>query len=114
MSTNQAHNEVENPAAAHANGGSLHHDFEKLTHGMSHEEKQRAVYAGRFGYGPLAHMRTNEAAGMLPGETNHLHMRFKTLTRRQHSVVNSSPACTKELRAVNLAIPHPSDYQPSH
>lgn len=69
MSTNQAHNEVNNPAAAHANGGTDHQDFEKLTNGMSHEEKQRAVHAGRFGYGPLAHMRTNDPTeSMLPGK----------------------------------------------
>lgn len=66
MSTNQAHNEVENPAAAYANGGgqgpngTATQDFEKLTQGMSHEEKQRAVHAGRYGYGPLAHIRTND------------------------------------------------------
>ena len=67
MSTNQAHNEVENPAAAHANGGPQSHDFEKATQGMSHEEKQKAIQASRFGYGPLAHMRTNDSAGLLPG-----------------------------------------------
>lgn len=67
MSTNQAHNEVENPAAAHANGGTATQDFEKLTQGMSHEEKQRAIHASRFGYGPLAHMRTNDGGNsMLP------------------------------------------------
>lgn len=71
MSTNQAHNEVENPAAAHANGGTVHKDFEKITQGMSHEEKQRAVHAGRFGYGPLAHIRTNDdSGGLLPGKNN--------------------------------------------
>lgn len=66
MSTNQAHNEVENPAAAHANGGTASHDFEKLTNGMSQEEKQRVTHAGRLGYGPLAHMRTNDTS-LLPG-----------------------------------------------
>lgn len=74
MSTNQEHNEVNNPAVAYANGGSAPNgtatqDFEKITRGMSHEEKQRAVHAGRFGYGPLAHIRTNDVAeAMLPGE----------------------------------------------
>lgn len=74
MATNQAHNEYENPAAAHANGGSngapagvQQHDFERVTQGMSHEEKQKAVHASRFGYGPLAHMKTNDSGGMLPG-----------------------------------------------
>lgn len=69
MATNQAHNEYENPAAAHANGGSgaQHQDFEKATQGMSHEERQKAVQASRFGYGPLAHMKTNDSGGLLPG-----------------------------------------------
>lgn len=71
MSTNQAHNEVENPAAAYANGGTAHQDFEKLTQHMTNEEKQRAVHAGRFGYGPLAHMRTNDTS-MLPGEHDYM------------------------------------------
>lgn len=66
MATNQAHNEVENPAAGYANGGTATQDFEKITQHMSHEEKQRAVHAGRFGYGPLAHMRTNDATALLP------------------------------------------------
>lgn len=68
MATNQAHNQYENPASAAANGNVATQDFEKLTQGMSHEEKQRAVHAGRFGYGPLAHMRTRESADFLPGE----------------------------------------------
>lgn len=65
MATNQAHNEVENPATA--NGNSNVQDFEKITQGMSHEEKHRAIQASRFGYGPLAHMRTNDSA-VLPGQ----------------------------------------------
>jgi len=67
MSTNQAHNQYENPASAAANGESQHQDFEKVTQGMSHEEKQRAVQASRFGYGPLAHIKTNDSGGLLPG-----------------------------------------------
>lgn len=63
MSTNQAHNQVENPASAAANGNTQSHDFEKITQGMSHEEKQKAIHASRFGYGPLAHMRTNDSGG---------------------------------------------------
>jgi hypothetical protein len=80
MSTNQAHNAVENPAAAESdtpNGGltngSKTHDFEKATRGMSHEEKQIAARAARFGYGPLAHMRTNEDS-VLPGMSECLHV----------------------------------------
>lgn len=40
-------------------------DIEKATQHMSHEEKRTAVSAARFGYGPLAHMRTSDLA-MLP------------------------------------------------
>jgi len=78
MSTNQSHNVIENPASAqtnghhHANGeingnGSTAHDFDKLTRDMTHEEKTAAQHAARFGYGPLAHMRTNDSA-TLPGK----------------------------------------------
>lgn len=70
MSTNQAHNQYENPATAEANGGPQHHDFEKATQGMSHEERQKAVHASRFGYGPLAHMKTNDSGGLLPGTSS--------------------------------------------
>jgi len=66
MSTNQAHNEVENPTSSQANGGPQSHDFEKVTQGMSHEEKQKAIQASRFGYGPLAHIRTSDSGGLLP------------------------------------------------
>lgn len=34
-------------------------DFEMATRGMTHEEKTTAQHAARFGYGPLAHMRTD-------------------------------------------------------
>lgn len=34
----------------------------KLTQHMTPEEHQTATQAARFGYGPLAHMRTNESA----------------------------------------------------
>ena len=37
-------------------------DHEKVTQNMSHEEKTTAHAAARFGYGPLAHMRTSEGA----------------------------------------------------
>lgn len=67
MSTNQAHNEVENPASAYANGGTQAPNIDKLTQHMTHEEKQRAVQAGRFGYGPLAHIRTTDTS-LLPGK----------------------------------------------
>jgi uncharacterized protein len=34
----------------------------KLGHQMTHEEHETAQRAAKFGYGPLAHMRTNESA----------------------------------------------------
>lgn len=68
MATNQEHNQYENPASAQANGGTATKDFEKLTQHMTHEEKTRAVHAGRFGYGPLAHMKTNDPEALLPGK----------------------------------------------
>jgi len=64
----QNNNNTDQPSV---NGGSVNggttttHDFEKATRGMSHEEKANAQQAARFGYGPLAHMRTAEGA-MLP------------------------------------------------
>ncbi|KIW30342.1 uncharacterized protein PV07_06092 [Cladophialophora immunda] len=57
MATNTEHNAVNSAV----NGDTSTHaqDFEKATRGMSHEEKTAAQNAARFGYGPLAHMRTN-------------------------------------------------------
>lgn len=56
-----------NPDVPDTNGNTMNgdnsaphtQDFEKATRGMSHEEKHAAQQAARFGYGPLAHMRTN-------------------------------------------------------
>lgn len=48
------------------NGGPASQDFDKATRGMSHEEKATAQHAARFGYGPLAHVRTAEGGNMLP------------------------------------------------
>jgi len=63
MSTNADHTDTANTAAG-MNGDNSHHsaEFEKATRGMTNEEKQTAVHASRFGYGPLAHMRTNNDA----------------------------------------------------
>ncbi|KAH0835968.1 hypothetical protein AYO21_06826 [Fonsecaea monophora] len=60
MATNTEHNAVNSAV----NGDTSTHaqDFEKATRGMSHEEKTAAQNAARFGYGPLAHMRTNADA----------------------------------------------------
>jgi len=57
MATNLDHTATANTAV---NGGdSAHKDLEAATRGMTHEEKTTAQHAARFGYGPLAHMRTN-------------------------------------------------------
>jgi len=39
-------------------------DIEKATQNMSHEEKRTAAAAAKFGYGPLAHIRTSEMASL--------------------------------------------------
>lgn len=70
MSTapNTAYTDTANPAThSQTNGGVDHQDFEKATQHMSAQEKHTALHAARFGYGPLAHMKTN-AEAMLPGE----------------------------------------------
>jgi hypothetical protein len=43
------------------NGGNVM-DIEKATQNMSLEEKRTAAAAARFGYGPLAHIRTSDAS----------------------------------------------------
>lgn len=60
--SNVAHTNRDNSAM---HNGTDSQDHEKLTQHMTHEEKQTAVRAARFGYGPLAHARTNEE-GSLP------------------------------------------------
>ena len=82
------HTDAGNPALqqqANGNNDVHHHDFEKATQGMSHEEKQTALHASRFGYGPLAHMRTQDSAGgsMLPGKIS------IEQSYRQHANLNS-------------------------
>ena len=59
--------------------GVSRNDFENATKHMSHEEKQAAAKAAKFGYGPLAHMGTN-AEGMLPGMQISLTAMFLQLT----------------------------------
>lgn len=68
MATNEEHNDLSNGTTPALNGDNpAVQDFEKATRGMSHEEKSRAQQAARFGYGPLAHIRTdNIPGGMLP------------------------------------------------
>jgi hypothetical protein len=55
MATNSDH------AAPNQNGANIA-DVEKATQHMSHEEKRTAAAAAKFGYGPLAHMRTSDIA----------------------------------------------------
>lgn len=63
MATNGVANSHQNGNSPTIAGSDTNHeDFEKATRGMSHEEKRNAASAARFGYGPLAHMRTNESA----------------------------------------------------
>jgi len=50
-------------AAPNQNGGNVT-DIEKATQNMSHEEKRTAAAAARFGYGPLAHIRTSDMASL--------------------------------------------------
>jgi len=50
-------------AAPTQNGGNVT-DIEKATQNMSHEEKRTAAAAARFGYGPLAHIRTSDMASL--------------------------------------------------
>ena len=40
-------------------------EVEKVTSHMNHDERRTALHAARFGYGPLAHMRTH-AEDLLP------------------------------------------------
>ena len=67
MATNHtAHDDTTNINNSNLNNSGTHaQDYEKVTGGMSHEEKDAAHRAARFGYGPLAHMRTDGSA-MLP------------------------------------------------
>jgi len=63
MASNLDHTDTSNTAIMNGEHSTTQaHDFEKATRGMSHEEKTAAQNAARFGYGPLAHMRTNNDA----------------------------------------------------
>lgn len=85
MSTNEDHTNRANTAAQYdshsytngtngttngnTNDTTVRQDFEKATEGMNQEEKHVALHASRFGYGPLAHIQTNDTDGsLLPGE----------------------------------------------
>jgi hypothetical protein len=68
MATNVDHTNHSNTPALNGDNATQAKDFDMATRGMSHEEKTAAQNAARFGYGPLAHMRTNNEA-TLPGES---------------------------------------------
>jgi uncharacterized protein len=53
-----ANNHTDNTVLS--NGNSV--DVEKATQHMSHEEKRTAASAAKFGYGPLAHIRSSDLA----------------------------------------------------
>jgi succinate-acetate transporter protein len=58
-----AQNHTDRDASTLNNGTTT--DIEKATEHMSLEEKKNAVSAAKFGYGPLAHMRSSDLA-LLP------------------------------------------------
>lgn len=67
MSKDQTPAGLQNPADTPGDGGANLQDVERLTQGMSNGQKRRAIQAGRFGPGPLAHIRTNDSY-LEPGE----------------------------------------------
>src|SRR5882762_1813698 len=108
MASNEDHNATNNPAL-NGDPSTITQDFEKATRGMSHEEKNVAQHAARFGYGPLAHMRTDVNA-TLPGkyisvdDLNVDILKASTYTlcfQFQPSEVNSNPVSTGQLRIAN-------------
>lgn len=121
MATTDQHNAGINTALQNGNNSTDGPDFEKATQGMSHEEKHVAQRAARFGYGPLAHMRTNHEATLpgIPGIFPILNMGiFETSTdticsESQHLVGNSNPGCTGELKNANSPTPRLWDSAPS-
>ena len=62
MATTAAQANIDHDNTALHNGTNA--DIEKATQNMSHEERRTATSAAKFGYGPLAHMRTNEMASL--------------------------------------------------
>ena len=59
-----AHNHTDHNNTTLSNGNAM--DVEKATQHMSHDEKRTAASAARFGYGPLAHMRSSDLATLQP------------------------------------------------
>ena len=124
MATNTQHNGVHNSAnQAATNGfssgntnsnGASSHDFESATRNMTHEEKATAAHAARFGYGPLAHIKTDTFDGAaLQGDWESLSLSEYVKASRltflfdilQRSEVNSNPVFTRESRIANSPIP---------
>jgi len=56
----------QNASVNSTTNGTGHHDLEKATSNMTSEERTAALHAAKFGYGPLAHIGTKEAAAALP------------------------------------------------
>jgi hypothetical protein len=98
MATNGTH------ADGVANGEHKEQDIEKATSHMSHDERRAALHAARFGYGPLAHIGTRQAAEALPGE----HRSYISITLEtdllQLLVVNSNLVSISRWRAANSPI----------
>ena len=65
MATGNAQNPMSNHGVS--NGATDHHDLEKATSHMTHEEKTAALHAAKFGYGPLSHFDKEQARQALPG-----------------------------------------------
>ena len=91
--------------------GVTRNDFEHATKHMSHEEKHAAAKAAKFGYGPLAHMKSH-AESYLPGQRDCCFPDVSTDTQ-QPSVVNFSPVCTRVSKAANSPTQLPSVFPPS-
>jgi uncharacterized protein len=63
--TNGGYSNGASNGLSNSNTGDPKADLEKATSHMTHDERHAAVHAARFGYGPLAHMRST-AETMLP------------------------------------------------
>ena len=61
------------PQNTAVNGTTSHEGLEKSTSNMTQEERTAALHAAKFGYGPLAHIGTNDAKALLPGKPAKIH-----------------------------------------
>jgi uncharacterized protein len=64
MATSAQNYTTSDNAAPNQNGSNHVTDIEKATQHMSHDEKRAAAAAAKFGYGPLAHIRTSDVASL--------------------------------------------------